>query len=165
MAELQKTDESLTSRLKQIVHSYGWPTIALVGIQASQAAVLILVHSPDHDFQQRLLPELQKLVEEKKIVGSDIAVLADKILVAKGKPQRFGTQFSWRNNGPMVMNPVEDPGHLDQRRELYFIASHGSVQMRNGSYVSPENPVILAKPAVTLAGAYASGFRATGICG
>jgi|GEM_PF-5803843 len=43
--ELQKTDKSLTNRLKQIVDTYGWPTIALVGIQASQAAVLILVHT------------------------------------------------------------------------------------------------------------------------
>jgi hypothetical protein len=119
--ELQKTDESLTDRLKQIVNSYGWPTIALVGIQASQAAVLILVHSPDHEFQRRLLPELQKLVEEKKIAGSDIATLIDKTLVAEGKPQKFGTQFSWKNNGPMVMNPVEDPEHLDQRRKIYLL--------------------------------------------
>lgn len=119
--ELQKTDESLTSRLKQIVSSYGWPTIALVGIQASQAAALILVHSPDHDFQRRLIPELQKLVEQKKIAGSDIATLIDKTLVAEGKPQRFGTQFSWKNNGPMVMNPVEDPEHLDQRRKIYLL--------------------------------------------
>ena len=118
--ELQKTDESLTDRLKQIVNRYGWPTIALVGIKASRAAALILVHSPDHDFQRRLIPELQKLVEDRKIAGSDIATLIDKTLVAEGKPQRFGTQFSWKNNGPMVMNPVEDPEHLDQRRKIYL---------------------------------------------
>jgi hypothetical protein len=119
--ELKHTDATLTERLKHIVASHGWPTIALVGVDASQAAALILIHSPDHDFQQSLLPELQKLVQEKKIVGSDIATLVDKTLVAEGKPQRFGTQFSWKGNGPMVMDPVEDPAHLDQRRETYLL--------------------------------------------
>jgi hypothetical protein len=119
--ELERTDATLTEKLKQIVASHGWPTIALVGFDASKAAILILIHSPDHDFQRRLLPELQKLVEEKKIVGSDLATLVDKMLVAQGKPQRFGTQFAWKGDGPMVMDPVEDPAHLDQRREIYLL--------------------------------------------
>jgi hypothetical protein len=119
--ELQKTDATLTERLKQMVASHGWPTIALVGMEASQAAALILIHSPDHDFQRRLLPELQRLVEEKKIVGSDIAVLIDKSLVAEGMPQRFGTQFSWKDAGPMVMSRVEDAERLDERRKIYLL--------------------------------------------
>jgi hypothetical protein len=119
--ELEHTDATLTEKLKQIVASHGWPTIALVGYDASQAATLILIHSRDHDFQRRLLPELQKLVQEKRIVGLDIATLVDKTLVAEGKPQRFGTQFAWKGDGPMVMNPVEDPAHLDQRRENYLL--------------------------------------------
>lgn len=89
--ELKKTDRVLTNQLEGIVSADGWPTIALVGIEASQAAALLLIHSPDHDFQQNLLPTLERLVEEKKIVGTDIALLTDKILVASGKPQRFGT--------------------------------------------------------------------------
>lgn len=119
--ELEHTDAALTEKLKHLVASHGWPTIALVGFDAAQAAALILIHSPDHDFQRRLLPELQKLVQEKKIVGSDIATLVDKTLVAEGKPQRFGTQFAWKDDGPMVMDPVEDPAHLDQRREIYLL--------------------------------------------
>ena len=119
--ELEHTDATLTATLKQIVAGHGWPTIALVGLEASQAAALILIHSPDHDFQRRLLPELQRLVERKKIVGGDIATLVDKTLVAEGKPQRFGTQFAWKGDGPMVMDPVEDPEHLDQRREMYLL--------------------------------------------
>lgn len=87
----------------------------------SQAATLILIHSPDHDFQQKLLPTLEDLVQQRKIVGEDIATLIDKILVAAGKPQRFGTQFSWCGDGPMVMDRVEDPSHLDERRAMYSL--------------------------------------------
>ena len=118
---LERTDARLTAELKGIVQSHGWPTIALVGYDASDAAALVLIHSPDHDFQWRLIPQLQQLVEQKKIVGSDIATLIDKALVAAGKPQRFGTQFSWQGESAMVMSPVEDPAHLDQRRATYLL--------------------------------------------
>jgi hypothetical protein len=64
---------------------------------------------------------MQKLVEGRKIVSADIATLIDKVLVAEGKPQRFGTQFSWKDNGPMVMDGVEDAEHLDQRREMFSL--------------------------------------------
>ena len=119
--KMQKADAKLTQPLKFIVEAKGWRTIALVGIKASQAAALILIHSPDHDFQRNLIPEMQKLVEGRKIVGADIATLIDKVLVAEGKPQRFGTQFSWKDNGPMVMDAVEDAEYLDQRREMFSL--------------------------------------------
>jgi hypothetical protein len=82
---------------------------------------LILIHSPDHNFQQKLLPTLEDLLQQRKIMGEDIATLIDKMLIAAGTPQRFGTQFSWRGDDPMVMDPVEDPSQLDQRRAMYSL--------------------------------------------
>ena len=118
LRQMDKTDAKLTAELKQIVAAHGWPTIALVGARASQGAAVILIHSPDHRWQGELLPGLQKLVQEKKIFGSDIATLTDKILVARHAPQKFGTQFNFAN-GKMLMEPVEDPEHLEERRALY----------------------------------------------
>ena len=118
--KMQITDEGLTAELKQIILEKGWPTISLVGLRASQDAALILIHSPDHDFQRAKLPELQRLAENEEIVGSDIALIADKVLVSEGKPQRFGTQFDI-SNGHVHMAPVEDPAHLDERRAQYLL--------------------------------------------
>ena len=117
-AEMQQTDKDLTAKLKTIVDAQGWPTISLVGLEASRAAALILTHSPDHDFQRRLLPDLQKLIDDDKIMAADIANIIDKLLVAEGKPQRFGTQIDFRD-GNSVLWPIEDPAHLEQRREQY----------------------------------------------
>src|SRR5579872_1948901 len=91
--EMDVTDSKLTSELKQIVASDGWPTIKLVGPQASQAASLILIHSPDQKWKAALLPKLRRLADEGKIFPGDIATLGDRILVAEGKKQVFGTQF------------------------------------------------------------------------
>jgi hypothetical protein len=119
-AEMKHTDVALTKRLKEIVAAKGWPTISLVGWEASHAAAIVLIHSPDTEFQKSLLPQLQKLVDEGKIGGTEIAYIVDKILVAEGKLQRFGTQTDEKDNR-LVISPVEDPEHVDQRRERYLL--------------------------------------------
>lgn len=116
IAKLPATDAELTLELKQIVQQKGWPTIALVGINASNAAMLILTHTVDHAWQRQLLPQLEQLADMGKIDASSVAILIDKELVSEGKLQRYGTQFKFIN-GEMAMFGVEDPGNLDRRRE------------------------------------------------
>jgi hypothetical protein len=115
IAQLPATDQRLTHELKQIVGEKGWPTIALVGIEASNGAMLILTHSGDHAWQRALLPQLEQLAAADKIDASSLALVVDKQLVADGKLQRYGSQFKFIN-GKMAMYAVEDPAHLDERR-------------------------------------------------
>ncbi len=112
---LAETDAQLTSELKAIVAQHGWPTISLVGIDASDAAMLLLTHSPDHAWQQQLLPQLEQLADSRLIDTAPLALVIDKQLVASGKLQRYGTQFKFVN-GHMAMFAVEDPGNLDNIR-------------------------------------------------
>ena len=115
IAKLPATDQRLTQALKQIVAEKGWPTIQLVGIEASNGAMLILTHSADHAWQRALLPMLEQFAEADKIDASMLALVVDKQLVADGKLQRYGSQFKFIN-GKMAMYAVEDPTHLDDRR-------------------------------------------------
>jgi len=105
----------LTTQLKGIVAKSGWPTIALVGIDASNAAIVILTHTGDHAWQASLLPELETLADTKKIDGSALAPVIDRELLSEGKLQRYGTQFK-NVDGELAMYGVEDPGGLDARR-------------------------------------------------
>ena len=115
MQELPQTDARLTLELQQVVKENGWPTIALVGIDASNGAMLVLTHTSDHAWQRQLLPQLETLADADKIDGSGLALVVDKELVAEGKLQRYGSQFKFVNNS-MAMYAVEDPSDLDQRR-------------------------------------------------
>jgi hypothetical protein len=108
-------DAQLTAQLKEIVAKSGWPTIGLVGLDASNAAMLILTHTADHAWQLSLLPQLEALADTKKIDGSALALVIDKELVSEGKLQRYGSQFKFVD-GQMAMYGVEDPGGLDARR-------------------------------------------------
>jgi len=115
LAKMPATDAELTQELKQIVDQKGWPTIALVGIDASNGAMLVLTHTADHAWQAKLLPQLEQLADSGRIDASGLALVVDKELVSEGKLQRYGTQFKFVN-GEMAMFGVEDPGGLDHIR-------------------------------------------------
>ncbi|CAN5425567.1 hypothetical protein BH10ACI4_BH10ACI4_21940 [soil metagenome] len=119
-SNLDEIDAALTTELKAVVAAHGWPTIALVGIEASNGAMLILTHSRDHAWQLSLLPQLVGLADDGKIDGSSLALVVDKELVSEGKPQRYGTQFKLVDGG-MAMYAVEDPGGLDGIRARVFL--------------------------------------------
>ena len=112
---LTAIDSNLTTQLKSIVQQHGWPTIALVGLDASDAATLLLTHTADHAWQRSLLPQLTTLADQRKIDPAPLAFAIDKELLAEGKPQRYGTQFQ-SVDGSLAMVQVEDPGGLDSLR-------------------------------------------------
>ena len=117
---LEEGDRERTAELKEIIQKHGWPTIQLVGIKASQAAAGIFNHSPDHEFQGKMLPQLTRMVEQEEIVGSDLGHIIDKVLLSEGRPQLFGTVFRFEGEF-LIMEPVQDPEHLDQRRAKYLL--------------------------------------------
>ncbi len=114
-SNLDEIDAQLTAELKEIVAKSGWPTIATVGIDASNGAMLVLTHTRDHAWQLSLLPLLEKLADQGRIDGAPLAMVVDKELVSEGKLQRYGTQFKYTGDG-MAMYGVEDPGGLDAER-------------------------------------------------
>ncbi len=113
-------DLKLTAELKEMVARHGWPVIAMVGYDASNDAMAMLTHTPDHAWQASLLPRLERLAGEGKIDGSALAVVVDKDLVSQGRRQRYGTQFKVVG-GQMAMIAVEDPAGLDARRAMVFL--------------------------------------------
>jgi hypothetical protein len=119
-SNMGEVDAQMTEQLKEIVAKDGWPTIALVGIDASNGAMLILTHTRDHAWQLSLLPQLEELADTGKIDGSALALVIDKELVSEGKLQRYGTQFKFVD-GQMAMYAVEDADGLDARRAKVFL--------------------------------------------
>jgi hypothetical protein len=145
---LNDVDAQLTAELKEIVAKSGWPTIALVGIEASNAAMLVLTHTRDKAWQAQMLPELEGLADGGKIDGSALAVVIDKELVGEGQLQRYGTQFKYLGNGEMAMYGVEDPGGLDGRRAKVFLPPLAveKQQMEAMYHLTVGDKVVMAKP-------------------
>ncbi len=106
-----------TDWLKRIVADKGWPGISLVGEDGAKAAFLIAQHSDtDPTFQAQVLPLLQAALARHDAAPEDVALLTDRVLLAQGKPQLYGSQFKNNDDGSMSLKPVEDEANLDERR-------------------------------------------------
>lgn len=118
----ETVDKKHTAELQDIVNKFGWPTVSLVGEEASHAAWLLVQHA-DHDtqFQVRCL-EMMKLQPVGEVRLLDVAYLDDRVRCAQGRPQLYGTQFDnpGKRFGPKT---VEDRPHLDQRRKAVGLSS------------------------------------------
>jgi hypothetical protein len=98
----------------QLINQIGWPAIPLVGAEASQAAWLIAQHTPDLAFMERCL-ELMQALPAKSVHPVNIAYQQDRVLMRRGEPQIYGTQFLGIG-GELHVHPIQDPEHVDERR-------------------------------------------------
>lgn len=136
--EIEEVDRVHTARLKEIIAQIGWPNFSKVGDLASKNAWLLAQHADlDRDFQEQCLA-LMLAEPEGEVRKRDIAYLTDRILVAKGLPQRYGSQFyKNKETGKDTLRDVEDPANLESRRaemELEPIAEYleSFAEMYNG---------------------------------
>lgn len=104
--------------LSRIVDEWGWPGVSLVGNKGAEAAWLVLQHSIGHpELQRRCLPLLQAAADAGDIPAIYVAYLEDRICCFEERPQRYGTQFDWDDNGQMSPLPIQDPDRVDSLRD------------------------------------------------
>lgn len=107
-------DRANTARMRQIVAEHGWPGQALVGVDGAHAAWLLVQHAPA-EFQEECLPRLEDAVARGDAAPRDLAYLTDRVLMHRGEPQVYGTQYQIME-GRLSLWTVCDPDRLDQRR-------------------------------------------------
>ena len=114
-AAARKADNENTAWLKQVVENHGWPTRTLVGNDGASAAWLLVQHADaDRKFQRKCLDLMAKL-PKAEVSQIDIAYLTDRVLLAEGKKQVYGTQFD-TINGKLQPRPLDDEANVDKRR-------------------------------------------------
>jgi hypothetical protein len=82
--------------LRRLLSEKGFPTIVQVGKEGVHLAWVLLQHADDDPkLQRELLPVLEQRLSAGELPANDLARFTDRVLVASGKPQRYGTQFDW----------------------------------------------------------------------
>jgi len=111
-------DEARTIRLAKIISDHGWPTIPMVGDDGEDAAWAIAQHSDqDPDFQCVALEYLRDAVEAGVASPGNLAYLEDRVAVAAGRPQLYGTQVSCGPDGtPQPQTPIDEQTSVEVRR-------------------------------------------------
>ena len=110
-------DAARTERLEEILAEHGWPTYDLVGEDGEDAAWAIAQHSDqDPAFQREALELLRTAVAAGQASPGNLAYLEDRVAVAAGQPQTYGTQIGCGPQGPEPATPLADPAAVDGLR-------------------------------------------------
>ena len=103
--------------LNEIIELIGYPTIDKVGKEANEAAWLVIQHSIGKPkFMKKCATLLEIAVHENLADLKNLAYLTDRIAVFENKPQLFGTQFDWDENGNLSPNKYDDIIKVNERR-------------------------------------------------
>jgi uncharacterized protein DUF6624 len=122
VAEMQAVDARHTSRMRAIVAKHGWPGRSLVGDDGAHAAWLLVQHA-DSAFMAQCLPLMKSAVAAGQAFAKDYVYLLDRVRMQQGKPQIYGTQFTSAADGKLVLHPIEDAEHVDERRRAVGLPS------------------------------------------
>ncbi len=105
-----------TAQLKRLLRVYDWFTIDEFGPTADESGWLLVQHADlDPAFQKEVLARLARLYVSGRTSRSNYAFLYDRVAVAEGRAQRYGTQGACAK-GRWTPDASEDPGLLDERR-------------------------------------------------
>lgn len=108
-----------SENIKAIYQQIGFPTIQKVGASASHHFVTILLHSPDIAFKKQCLEDMHPLSAEE-VRRSDIPYLEDKIRIAEGDKQLYGTQLYFNSTlGIYEVSDLELPESVNERRAQF----------------------------------------------
>jgi len=117
-AAWDSVDAANAARMREVLEEYGRPGWSLVGEDGAEAAWVLVQHADlQLDLQKRGLAMLEAAVAAGDASLGDLAYHTDRVLVAEGQPQIYGTQVSIEPDGTITpRTPIVDEADVDARR-------------------------------------------------
>lgn len=138
MAELHRRHNA---RMRSIIELYGWPGQSLVGEDGCRAAGFIVQHAIlDPELQELCVGLIADAVTNGEAEGFMLALLTDRVLMQKGEPQVYGTQYVGAAGGGVEPWPIAEPETVDERRLAVGLMSLAENTHRLNSQHAQELP-------------------------
>lgn len=111
-------DRQNTARLKSLLRRCGWPRRSVHGAAAVDDAWLLAQHADrDRPFQQVALARLRDRVAQGEAPADHLAYLTDRVALAEGRPQLYGTQLTLKAPCELDFLPLDDRAKVEARRK------------------------------------------------
>ena len=109
-------DDDNAAWLKNVIETAGWPGRSRVGEDGSHAAWLLAQHADRRPgLQRRCLKLLEAAVAAGDASPADLAHLTDRVLLASGESQIYGTQFTAQGDRYVACR-LRDVAGINERR-------------------------------------------------
>jgi hypothetical protein len=139
--EMEAVHQKNSARLQEMLALYGWPGRRLVGREGANAAWLILQHSiSSPPLMRRALPLVQAAAAAGDSDSAQAALLYDRICILEARPQRYGTQYDWDQEGQMSSYPIADAAAVDNLRHSVGLDSLEENTKRIRASLAHEQP-------------------------
>lgn len=116
--EMERLHISNAIALESIIDETGFPCRDKVGQDAANSAWIVVQHSISRPSLMKRYYDLMKdAVASKKANPVHLAYLSDRINVFQDKPQLYGTQYDWDENGKMSPKAFDNLDEVNKRRE------------------------------------------------
>lgn len=118
-ADLEKLESELTARVCSILNMQGWPQKSAISPEGVNAFLFVVSKALPMAAQLELYPLVADAFEKGEIAGGEVlAVYVDRLRLAIGRKQLYGTQ-AYIREGFLVLAPVESPEAVDERRAKF----------------------------------------------
>lgn len=113
---MQLKDSLNLIAITAFIDKYGWQSKDIVGYTGNSTLFLVIQHS-DSATQEKYLPVLKKAVKQNKASPGDLALLIDRLSVAKYGYQIYGSQVHEDTvTKKVVFFPIKNEKTVDKRR-------------------------------------------------
>jgi hypothetical protein len=147
LRRLMEVDDDNAAWLSSVIDKVGWPRRSLVGEEGSHAAWLLAQHSDRYpDVQGRCLKLLEQAVVAGEASAGDLAHLTDRVLLASGSLQCYGTQITARE-GKYIPCRLRDPETVNARRAAVGLEPIEAHLVRALELYGPPRPACMQCPA------------------
>jgi hypothetical protein len=123
-AEIRLADLTIRNSeyIRNLLLEVGWIDVGRFGYSASNEAFLLVQHSWDVPIIIATLPRLKQDVDRGLMENDTYALMYDRLQLALGLRQRYGTQIARDPQGEAIVLPVEDKAQVDSfRRQIGLI--------------------------------------------
>lgn len=117
-ALFDQVDSENTADLKALLERFSWEEMNDINPDLLKDAFLIVQHSNDQAFQAQTLKVFEPMALEERISGQQYALLYDRVTLAEGGKQRYGTQYDCKD-GVWTSHALEEPDTVDERRAAF----------------------------------------------
>ena len=114
--EMERLHRENAARLEAWIDRNGFPTARRVGNEAADAAWLIVQHAIGNPRLMKRVAALLRALPAGEDDPRHPAYLEDRIAMYEGRPQQYGTQFEWNENGILTPALHDAPERVDARR-------------------------------------------------